>query len=141
LRKVDPFLVEELVLTAFEAQGHRIRRNLRYTGDGGIDGRCWIDGRLHLIQVKRYGRYIKSEDVRAFCQLCKEANAAGLFIHTGRTGPGAVRATTPDVRMISGARLLQILGVSHTQQEFAQPEEEEEETPVGSGRSDERPLL
>jgi hypothetical protein len=44
------------------------------------------------------------------------------------------------VRMISGARLLQILDVSHTQQDFAQPEEGEE-TPAGPVGSGGRPLL
>jgi restriction system protein len=117
LRKVDPLVVEELVLTALETQGHRIRRNARYTGDGGVDGRCWMDGQLHLIQVKRYGRHISPEDVRAFCEVCAGESAQGLFIHTGRTGPGSARLATETVKIISGARLLQLLGVAHTRQE------------------------
>jgi len=139
LRKVDPLVVEELVLTALEAQGHRIRRNVRYTGDGGIDGRCWMDGRLHLIQVKRYGRHISPEDVRAFCALCAAEDAQGLFIHTGRTGPASARLASETVKIISGARLLQLLGVAHTQQ--APPMEEIEEAQRESGSKSDTTLV
>ncbi|MEX6059375.1 restriction endonuclease [Enterobacter hormaechei] len=38
LRKIDPFVFEELLLEGFEAHGFRTIRNKRYTGDGGIDG-------------------------------------------------------------------------------------------------------
>jgi restriction system protein len=117
LRKVDPWVVEELVLSALEAQGVRVRRNARYTGDGGIDGRCWIDGVLHLIQVKRYGCYISAEDVREFRARCGRLQAMGLFVHTGRTGPSAAALATAEVRIISGGKLLRLLGVSHTQSE------------------------
>ncbi|MCO7451724.1 restriction endonuclease, partial (plasmid) [Enterobacter hormaechei] len=37
LRKIDPFVFEELLLEGFEAHGFRTIRNKRYTGDGGID--------------------------------------------------------------------------------------------------------
>jgi restriction system protein len=116
LRKVDPLVVEELVLTALENQGHRIRRNVRYSGDGGVDGRCWIDGQLNLIQVKRYGRHISAQHVQAFDAICAQENAHGLFIHTGRTGPSAAAVAGEAVKIVSGARLLQVLGVAHTQQ-------------------------
>lgn len=40
LRKIDPFVFEELVLEGFERRGCKVRRNKRYTGDGGalMDG-------------------------------------------------------------------------------------------------------
>ncbi|WP_192840691.1 restriction endonuclease, partial [Enterobacter hormaechei] len=42
LRKIDPFVFEELLLEGFEAHGFRTIRNKRYTGDGGIDGQVII---------------------------------------------------------------------------------------------------
>jgi restriction system protein len=112
LRKVDPWVVEELVLTALARQGHRIKRNARYTGDGGLDGRCWVDRKLHLIQVKRYGGYIAAEDVFAFARVCEAHGAEGLFIHTGRTGAAAAAAgSQPGVRIVSGRKLLELLDV------------------------------
>lgn len=44
LRKIDPFVFEELLLEGFERRGFEVIRNRRYTGDGGIDGRVKIDG-------------------------------------------------------------------------------------------------
>lgn len=112
LRKVDPWVVEELVLTALARQGHRIQRNARYTGDGGLDGRCWIDRTLHFIQVKRYGGYIAAADVAAFARVCEEHAAEGLFIHTGRTGGGAAAAgRESNVTIVSGRKLLELLDV------------------------------
>ncbi len=32
LRKIDPFVFEELLLESFKSQGYRIKRNARYTG-------------------------------------------------------------------------------------------------------------
>src|SRR3546814_11160707 len=43
LRAMDPLAFEELLLEAFERRGHRVIRNRRYTGDGGIDGEVIID--------------------------------------------------------------------------------------------------
>ncbi|HIG4575661.1 TPA: restriction endonuclease, partial [Klebsiella pneumoniae] len=54
LRKIDPFVFEELLLEGFERRGFEVIRNRRYTGDGGIDGRVKIDGQTWLIQAKRY---------------------------------------------------------------------------------------
>ncbi|PSU45756.1 restriction endonuclease [Photobacterium frigidiphilum] len=109
LRKVDPFVFEELLLTAFEHKGHRIERNKRYTGDFGIDGKVIIDGQLTLIQAKRYRRYINPRHVAEFAALCRQKNTKGLFIHTGKTGKQSYQHTTANVRIISGARLLTLL--------------------------------
>lgn len=49
LRKIDPFVFEELLLEGFERRGFEVIRNRRYTGDGGIDGRVKIDGQTRLI--------------------------------------------------------------------------------------------
>lgn len=47
LRKIDPFTFEEMILEAYELRGHKVKRNHRYTGDGGIDGKVWLNGELH----------------------------------------------------------------------------------------------
>lgn len=52
LRSINPFTFEEMILETFEQRGYKVKRNTRYTGDGGIDGRVWLDGDLFLIQAK-----------------------------------------------------------------------------------------
>ena len=59
LRKINPYVFEELLLLAFERRGMRVIRNSRYSGDGGLDGQVLIDGERWLIQAKRYGRTIR----------------------------------------------------------------------------------
>ncbi|MDA8120226.1 MAG: restriction endonuclease [Gammaproteobacteria bacterium] len=114
LRRIDPLVFEELVLEAFRVAGFAIRRNRRYTGDGGIDGRVKI-GRWRLIQCKRYAQSITPEHVAAFAQCVRRHSGRrgrGLFIHTGRTGP-ASRAILMEgagrVVLVSGDRLLALL--------------------------------
>ncbi|MEJ2670168.1 MAG: restriction endonuclease, partial [Gammaproteobacteria bacterium] len=75
MRRIDPFLFEEVILTALKRAGHRIQRNARYTGDGGIDGQCWIRGEHYLIQVKRYSSHINPRQVNDFVQLCRARRA------------------------------------------------------------------
>jgi restriction system protein len=91
LRKIDPFVFEELLLTCFERQGFTIRRNERYTGDGGLDGRVWLHGELYLIQAKRYKDSINPVHLEEFGRLIQSRGAAGgYFVHTGRTGDKAL---------------------------------------------------
>lgn len=85
LRKIDPFTFEELLLTAFKESGCTIKRNKRYTGDGGIDGRFKFKGDKYYIQAKRYKGYIKKSDVIVFSNKCYNDNVNGLFIHTGKS--------------------------------------------------------
>lgn len=111
LRAMDPLAFEELLLEAFERGGHRVIRNRRYTGDGGLDGEVIIDGERWLIQAKRYRDTIKPEHVRDFAQLCAIRQQRGLFIHTGRTG--GMSRTVVDratgIEIVSGQRLLALL--------------------------------
>lgn len=58
LRKINPYVFEELLLLAFERQGYAVQRNASYSGDGGLDGRVHINGECWLIQAKRYSRAI-----------------------------------------------------------------------------------
>ncbi len=110
LRKIDPFVFEELLLCAFQNQGHRVIRNKRYTGDGGIDGKVILNGTLHLVQAKRYQHHINAQHVADFSTLCQQMHCKGLFIHTGKTGKLAYQQTHGIVTIISGDQLLQLIG-------------------------------
>ena len=44
LRGLSAFVFEDMVLSALEKQGFKIIRNEGYTGDGGIDGRAYLNG-------------------------------------------------------------------------------------------------
>lgn len=109
LRKIDPFVFEELILCAYESHGHSIIRNKRYTGDGGIDGQVIIDGQLTLIQAKRYSSHINARHVKDFSMICHRRGVRGVFIHTGKTGEKSYRNTQSSVRIISGSKLLELL--------------------------------
>lgn len=111
LRKISPYVLEELLLTAFERQGHKVVRNPSYSGDGGIDGQVVIDGRTWLIQAKRYHRSISPQHVADFIHLLESCNQPGFFIHTGRTGPKSRELSRgcPLIHIISGQRLLDLL--------------------------------
>jgi len=86
LRKMNPYAFEELLLTCCHEQGWEIERNFKYTGDGGLDGRVTIAGRLYLIQAKRYRGYINPKHIHDFHRVIQGQEAAGgFFIHTGRT--------------------------------------------------------
>ena len=80
-----------------------------YTGDKGEDGRCWIEGKLYLIQVKRYTGYVDTGDVVDFVALCRRKKAGGLFVTSGRVGPTARRKAEGQVHVINGQRLIDML--------------------------------
>ncbi|PSB30611.1 restriction endonuclease [Chlorogloea sp. CCALA 695] len=108
LRKMNPYAFEELLLTCCHEQGWRIERNFRYTGDGGLDGRVTIAGRLYLIQAKRYRGYINPKHIRDFDQVIQgEEACGGFFIHTGRTGELSKELLREyQISLISGQRLV-----------------------------------
>jgi len=111
LRKINPYVFEELLLLAFERQGYSVQRNASYSGDGGLDGRVHINGECWLIQAKCYSRAIAPAHVRDFDALLTRMGQRGLFIHTGRTGQKSreVSQASPQLRIISGQRLLALL--------------------------------
>ena len=111
LRAMDPLAFEDLLLEAFERRGHRVIRNRRYTGDGGVDGEVIIDGQRWLIQAKRYRDAIKPEHVREFAMLCATRKRRGMFVHTGRTGgmSRTVCSGADGIEIVSGQRLLALL--------------------------------
>lgn len=120
LRKIDPFVFEELILHAIEhREDIEIIRNDRYTGDNGIDGRFKltkvIDGkkkqRLYLVQAKRYSQHINAKDVEKFRNQIKEEKAyGGLFVHTGKSGKEVYNylSSGSNIRLVSGKKLIDL---------------------------------
>jgi restriction system protein len=107
LRKLDPFVFEELLLSALERNGHQVKRNKRYTGDNGIDGIFYKNGQPVYIQAKRYSGHISLEDVLQFIDTVNRHRVRGLFIHTGKTGEEVKRQVrSSSVEIISGSNLV-----------------------------------
>lgn len=111
VRRVDPFVFEEMILTALKRRGLKIRRNRRYTGDGGVDGRFWIDGSPFLIQAKRYRGKVDGRQVGPFSKVCARHGAQGILVHTGKTDPWARRLEreNDDIEIVSGDAMLALL--------------------------------
>lgn len=111
LRSINPFTFEEMILETFEQRGYKVKRNTRYTGDGGIDGRVWLDGDLFLIQAKRYAGHISAAHVQEFCRMVDGKGCKGFFIHTGKTGDASrlLANNQANVWIISGGTLLDLL--------------------------------
>lgn len=112
LRKVEPLVFEELVLCAIEQAGMFVVRNLRYSGDGGIDGRAWHPGIGWCgIQVKRYAAHISHGHLNEFASaLARSGHSHGYFVHCGRTGAAAYEHFTGRrISQLSGQRLLDLL--------------------------------
>lgn len=110
LGTVNPYVFEEMILTALQRRGHRVIRNRRYSHDGGIDGQALIRGRHYLIQAKRYKRHINPVHMEHFVKICRKRRRRGLFVHTGKVSERSARiAKKGRVEIIGGERLLRIL--------------------------------
>jgi restriction system protein len=108
LRKIDPYVFEELLLEALFKKGFEITRNKRYSGDGGIDGKAHFNGQLYYIQAKRYQKYIALKHLDDF--QTKVGKDKGLFVHTGKTGKDTYdKFRHSNVEIISGKRLIGLL--------------------------------
>jgi len=108
LRKIDPYVFEELVLMSFREAGYAITRNRRYSGDGGVDGRMKKNGVRWYVQCKRYGGYICARHVDEFSAVCERAGVHGVFVHTGKTGGASKEVARQDenITIVSGGCLL-----------------------------------
>ena len=111
LRKIDPYVFEELVILGFAAKGYGFERNKRYSGDGGVDGRVFLNGKKYLLQCKRYSKHINPRHVEAFSNVCREERCEGFFVHTGKTGKRSRDNVfiAGNVSIISGNRLAHLL--------------------------------
>ena len=84
LRKIDPYVFEELVLTALAEQGLIVIRNTSYSGDGGLDGEFCYKGGRYLMQAKRYESAINAAHVEEFGKLIEERPRPGRFVYPHR---------------------------------------------------------
>lgn len=111
LRKVDPFAFEELLLTSFKACGYVIKRGVRYSGDGGVDGIIYNDkGKKILLQAKRYTGLVNPAHVREFVSKVDQCADWGYFIHTGSTGHSVYDILAGrNAQVISGENLLNLI--------------------------------
>lgn len=111
LRKIDPYVFEELIILGFAAKGYGFKRNKRYSGDGGVDGRVFLNGKKYLLQCKRYSKHINPRHVEAFSNVCREERCEGFFVHTGKTGKRSRDNVfiAGNVSIISGNRLAHLL--------------------------------
>ena len=113
LRRTKPFVFEELLLHCFKEQGYQVVRNERYTGDNGIDGRLYKDGKLYFVQAKRYSGLIQAAHVHEFEAVIEEFGAVGgFFVHSGRTGHksrGVFRQAGSKIILISGMGMVDLV--------------------------------
>lgn len=111
LRKIDPFVFEELLLHTFEDAGFRITRNERYTGDGGIDGQFFVSGRRVLIQAKRYSSWVSTAHIQQLDALAKKEGSYAVFCHTGKTRKQTLETYKGHQRVmiISGEALINLI--------------------------------
>jgi restriction system protein len=109
LRKIDPFVFEEVILSAIKIQKLKIKRNSRYTYDGGIDGQFWSNRKHYLIQAKRYKGYITKSHVVEFKRLCSKNRSLGIFVHTGKIGKQTKLEFTKEMKSISDENLVSFL--------------------------------
>lgn len=107
LRKIDPFVFEELILYSMKKKGFKVRRNKRYTGDGGIDGRVRYKGEKFLMQAKRYSDHIDPRHIQDFIRVCRGEKKRGFFVHTGKTGEASkeIIRKNPQIILLSGEGL------------------------------------
>jgi restriction system protein len=111
LRKIDPYVFEELILSAFALKGFKIIRNKSYSDDGGLDGMILNNDDVFLIQAKRYTNLIKTSHIKDFQVLISQKNAiGGYFIHTGRTyGQCLTAFKNSTIEIISGQKLIDLI--------------------------------
>lgn len=117
LRKINPYVFEEVILTAIEESNVRVVRNKQYSNDGGIDGRISTKVGKILIQCKRYKSYINNKDVIELVEKVEENKCAyGVFAHTGKTG-GKAKSTaikSEKILYLSGSNLISLItGENH----------------------------
>lgn len=109
LRKINPYTFEEILLTTFHARGYKIKRNISYSGDGGIDGRVYDkEGNYFLIQAKRYAGHINKRHLAEFDQIISRKKAkGGFFIHTGKTSIDCLQQyRNTNLNILSGSALI-----------------------------------
>lgn len=112
LRKINPYVFEEVILSAIEESNVRVIRNKQYSNDGGIDGKISTKVGKILIQCKRYKSYINNKDVKELIEKVEEHKCSyGIFAHTGKTGDKAktTAVRSEKILYISGSNLISLI--------------------------------
>lgn len=111
LKKIDPYVFEELLLSSFEKKGYKIKRSKRYSGDGGVDGIIYDNDNNEIyIQAKRYKNYINLQHLKDFENLINSKNVKGYFIHTGKTGSKSKDfINNANLNILSGDKLINLI--------------------------------
>ena len=109
LKKIDPYVFEELVIQLFDESGFAVWRTPSYSGDGGMDGKVYHPSLgWCFIQSKRYNKSIRSEHVHTFVKLVGKRH--GFFVHSG-TSSNVIRQDLAGtrIRMLSGSTLVDFI--------------------------------
>lgn len=111
LRKINAYAFEELVLTALEQKGYTVNRSDSYSGDGGCDGHCYLNGKQYLLQMKRYSNTVSAKHLMDFKLLIENSGAqGGFFVHTGKTSSVQyANFKNSSLHIISGQRLIDLI--------------------------------
>lgn len=110
LKKIDPYVFEELLLICFENAGFKVERNASYSGDGGLDGKVFFKGKTYLVQAKRYNKSISSQHLKEFSKTVFKFGAdGGFFVHSGRTPKWFLKDPSSNYQLISGDRLVKLI--------------------------------
>lgn len=111
VRKLDPFVFEELLLLSFKNKGFKVKHNKAYTGDGGIDGSVILPNKTRwAIQAKRYESHINPAHIQDFEKAVIHLKFdGGFFIHTGKTGAESYKNLKQNIVLISGSKLHQLI--------------------------------
>lgn len=111
IRKIDPYVLEEAILSAVEMAEMKATRGARYSGDQGCDGVFTHNGQRYFIQAKRYRSHISLQHLKEFHDLCTKNGVHGYFAHSGRTGKGSkgFAGASNRVTIISGSKLFDLL--------------------------------
>ncbi|NRB41037.1 MAG: restriction endonuclease [Pseudomonadales bacterium] len=109
LRKCNPYVFEEAILTCLKRRGIKIKRNKSYTHDYGIDGQFVFNKQPSLIQAKRYRNYASLSDIKRFKRQCSRKNAKGLFVTTGKVGLAGLALEDDHVQIVTCDNVVEFL--------------------------------
>ena len=112
LRKIEPLIFEEVIMSALEDAGVLVLRSCRYSGDGGVDGAFWCpEAGWMAVQAKRYSAHIDRQHVDEFINVIRRTRyAGGVFAHTGRSGAGVYEILPRSgIILYSGDRLIELI--------------------------------
>ena len=108
LRRMDPYVFEELVLWVYKRHGWEVVPTPR-SGDHGVDGFISRDGKRYAIQCKRYSKKVGEPAIHSLHGVVtKELANGGYLITTGEFTDEAVQwaRATGAITLVSGRDLL-----------------------------------